>query len=122
MKDIGVYLDHILQNIAHVERLAARGKQHFFEDTDTQAAVLYYLQTMAESTARLPEDLRATQPHVSWAQIRGFRNIVVHDYLSVDLDRVWEIIEKDLEPLRRAVEAMQRDLDAGEAGDEDGSP
>jgi uncharacterized protein with HEPN domain len=119
VKDISAYLEHILQNIAHVERLAAQGKQHFFEDADTQAAILYYLHTMAESTTRLPEDLRATRPQVNWRQIRAFRNVIVHDYLTVDLDRVWDIIEHNLPVLRAAVEAMQRDLDTDSTPGED---
>jgi uncharacterized protein with HEPN domain len=111
VKEPQIYLEHIRENIGHVQRLALKGKQHFFEDRDTQAAILYYLHTLAESTARLPEPLKATQPQVSWNQIKGFRNIVVHDYLSVDLDRVWGIIESGLPDLFAAVQVMLADMD-----------
>ncbi len=88
MRNARVYLKHILDNIGHIERLAAKGKQPFLNDIDTQAAILFYLRTLAESASNLPAELKATQPQISWAQIRGFRNIIVHVYLSIDLDRV----------------------------------
>lgn len=106
MKSTRVYLNHILDNIGHIERLATKGKQNFLDDPDTQAATLFYLHTLAESASKLPAELKATQPQISWSQIRGFRNIVVHVYLSIDLDRVWEIINRELSPLRSAIEAM----------------
>jgi uncharacterized protein with HEPN domain len=45
--------------------------------------------TMAESATRVSEELQGKHPEVDWLKIRGFRNVLVHDYLGVDLDRVW---------------------------------
>lgn len=112
MKENRVYLEHIAQNIAHVQRLASEGKQSFLEDSDRQAAILFYLHTMAESAGRLSDELKAKQSHVGWNQIKGFRNIIVHDYLSVDLDRVWNIIENNLPELFIAVKALLYESDA----------
>jgi uncharacterized protein with HEPN domain len=36
--------------------------------------------------------------------------VVVHDYLGIKLERVWEIIERDLPPLRTAIESMRREI------------
>jgi uncharacterized protein with HEPN domain len=122
MKEPRIYLEHILQNITHVQRLASKGKQTLFDDPDTSAAVLYYLQTLAESTARLPESLKDMQPQISWSQIKGFRNIVVHDYLSVDLDRVWNIIQFSLPDLMAAIIAMLAALDKKPGGSDKDQP
>jgi len=43
---------------------------------------------MAESTQRLSENLKAKHPDVEWRQIAAFRNVLVHDYLGIDLDRI----------------------------------
>ena len=56
-----VHLLHIQRNIVSIERLVSEGKDAFILDEDKQAAVLYYLQTLEESTTRLPEELRQTQ-------------------------------------------------------------
>jgi len=72
----------------------------------TQKATIRELQELAESTQRLSAHLKARHPEISWAGIAGFRNVLVHDYLGLSLQRVWEIVERDLPPLRIAIEEM----------------
>jgi uncharacterized protein with HEPN domain len=71
-----------------------------------QDAVLRNLQVMAESTQRLSEAMKAMQPDIEWLKIAAFRNILVHDYLGIDLETVWDITQHDIPDLKRAVEAM----------------
>lgn len=107
-----VHLLHIQRNIASIQRLRTDGKEMFFADEDKQAAVLYYLQTLSESSTRLSAELRDSQHQIEWQQIRGFRNRVVHDYLSIDLEMVWLIMNREIEPLAVAIEAMLESLPA----------
>jgi uncharacterized protein with HEPN domain len=72
-----------------------------------QDAVMRNLQTLAESSQRLSESAKMTQPKVDWRAIAGFRNVLVHDYLGLDLDAIWLVIENDLPPLKSALEAMK---------------
>jgi uncharacterized protein with HEPN domain len=53
-----------------------------------QDAVLRNLQTMTESTQRLSDALKAAHPDVEWRRIIAFRNVLVHDYLGIDLERI----------------------------------
>ena len=64
------------------------------------------LQTMSESTTRLSDELQDKYPEVEWFKIRGFRNVLVHDYLGVDLNMVCNIVENDLPKLKAAVRKM----------------
>ena len=59
---------------------------------------------MAESTQRLSPQLEAGHPEVPWDDIAGFRNRAVHAYLGIDLDIVWDILERDLPTLARVAE------------------
>lgn len=52
---------------------------------------------------------KETRPDIPWREIAGFRNVIVHDYLSVDQDVVWSIIERDVSPLEEAVRMMLSD-------------
>jgi len=61
------------------------------------------LQTLAESSQRLSEQLKASRPEIDWRGIAGLRNILVHDYLGISLPRVWEIVEVFLPQLKTAV-------------------
>lgn len=58
----------------------------------------------------MSDELKSSRPEVAWQAIAGFRNVLVHDYLGIKLERVWEIVERDLPILRTAVEAMRRKL------------
>lgn len=106
MKDPRLYLLHISECIRKVEDYTSAGKESFLGDTKTQDAVLRNLQTLAESTQRLPEDLKAMHPDVPWRAISGFRNLLVHNYLGVSLLTTWEVCQQDLPGLKKAVEAM----------------
>ena len=109
MRDDAVYLDHILECIRRIENNTAGGWEAFLDSTTLQDAVLRNLQTMAESTQRLTAGVKAKHPQVEWRQIAAFRNVLAHDYLGVNLVRVWEIIHRDLPALKVAVEALARD-------------
>jgi len=72
-----------------------------------QDAVVRNLQTLAESSQRLSESAKMTQLGIDWRAIAGFRNILVHDYLGLDFDTIWLVIEQDLPQLKNALEAMR---------------
>jgi uncharacterized protein with HEPN domain len=102
--DDRLYLLHIRECIDRIEEFTPGGRDEFLMDRKTQDAVLRNLQTLAESTQRLSESLKATRSDIPWRQIAGFRNVLVHDYLGVDLERVWDVVSRDLEPLRAAAD------------------
>ena len=114
MKDDRIYLDHILECLDWIARYVEEGKEAFFANRKTQSATLRELQTLAESSMGLSVPLKEAHPEISWQSIAGFRNVLVHDYLGIKLERVWEIIERDLPTLRAAIEAMRREIEEGQ--------
>lgn len=110
MKDDRVYLLHILECIRRIEEDTAGGKDAFLSSHTLQDAVLRNLQTLAESTQRLSESLKTCQPRIEWRRIGAFRNVLVHDYLGIDMERIWEITRRDVPELKTAVLRM---LDSG---------
>ena len=50
-----------------------------------QDAVIRNLQTLAESSQRLSSEIKATEAQIPWRELSGFRNVIVHGYLGVDL-------------------------------------
>ena len=107
MKDDKLYLIHIGECIERIESyVSAIDKEKFMASSLLQDAVIRNLQTMAESTQRLSERLKENQPEIDWYKIAGFRNVLIHDYLGVDVERVWNIVEKELPALKKAVSKM----------------
>jgi uncharacterized protein with HEPN domain len=106
MKSESVYLRHILECIRRVEEDVVGGREQFFASHTVQDAVLRNLQTMAESTQRLSDSLKATQPSIEWQRLGAFRNLLVHNYLGIDLNAVWQIVQRDVPELKRAALGM----------------
>ena len=101
MKDNTLYLVHIRECINRIEQYVQGGREAFLRSTLVQDAVVRNLQVLAESTQRLSDDFKARHPHVDWRALAGFRNVLVHEYLGVDIDRVWQIVERNLPELKR---------------------
>ena len=106
MKDDLVYLGHILDCLNAIRDYLAGGRETFFQDRKTQKATLRELQELAESSQRLSSVLKDRYSEIPWRDMAGFRNVLVHDYLGLNLSRIWQIIEHDLPPLRKVIEEV----------------
>ena len=106
MKDDKLFLIHISESIARIEQYLPPRQGEFMDSSLIQDAVIRNLQVMAESTQRLSDSLKEQHPEVPWRKISGFRNVLVHHYLGIDLERVWEIVYKDLPQLKASVEKI----------------
>lgn len=61
------------------------------------------LQIIGEAANHLPAEVADAHPEIAWPQIRGFRNILVHEYFGVDVDIVRDVVETHLPPLAQAL-------------------
>jgi uncharacterized protein with HEPN domain len=107
MKDDRLYLIHINECIERINSyIRGKDKQQFLDSTFTQDAVLRNLQVLAESTQRLSDAAKESASEIDWFKIAGFRNVLVHDYLGIDIEQVWNILEKELPELKRRIEQL----------------
>ena len=81
-------------------------KEFFYDSRLVQDAVIRNLQVMAESSQRLSDEIKSQYPDVPWNDISGFRNILVHDYLGIDLDVIWSVIEQELPRLEKVLNGI----------------
>jgi len=100
MTDDRLYLIHIREAIARIEAYVQDGREAFLNSTLIQDAVIRNLQTLAESTQRLSDAWKREHPDIDWRAIAGLRNVLVHDYLGVDVARVWQIVENHVPRLK----------------------
>jgi uncharacterized protein with HEPN domain len=103
MKDDTVYLRHIMECIRRIEEDVSEGRERFLRSHTLQDAVIRNLQTMAESTQRISDNLKRSHPEIEWHRIAAFRNVLVHDYLGIDMERIWQITQVDVPELKQAI-------------------
>jgi uncharacterized protein with HEPN domain len=109
LKDDQVYLHHILDSIERILAYTSEGQKAFDADTKTQDAVVCNLSIIGEAVKRISEPMRDANPTVPWKQMAGVRDRVVHDYVGVALDIVWDVIENHLPSLRPTIRALIKD-------------
>lgn len=109
MRDDSLYSGNIKECIERIESYTRDGKEAFMQNPMIQDAVIRNFEIIGEATKRLSPDLRAAYPNIPWQQIAGFRDVLIHDYLKVNLNRVWGVIELSLPELKTTVEEILRD-------------
>ena len=72
----------------------------------TQDAVVRQLEIIGEATKRISKDLRNLNPHVPWPDMAGMRDILIHDYIDVDLDIVWKTASESIIKLRSLLQYL----------------
>ena len=101
--------DVALRDILHHIDLATRfiqgfDRESFRSDIRTVYAVTRCLEIKSEASRRLPNELKARHPGISWKQMAGAGNVYRHDYEDVVANLVWDTVERSLPPLKSIVE------------------
>lgn len=91
----------ILDSVGKIQRFSLdhESAESFHIDEETFDAVLLNFVIIGEAVSRISEDLKDAHPQVPWRQIKGFRDVVAHDYFGVDAEEVWQIIKLHLPEL-----------------------
>ena len=101
-----VLLVHMQECMARIHEYTGDDHHRFEHSRLVQDAVIRNLQTLAESSQRLSPEIKSTEPQIPWRDLTGFRNVIVHGYLGVDLVAVWLVVEQDLPALDAALNRM----------------
>ena len=105
-----VSLAQILERIELAFEFAGKDKSRFAGAVLNQEAVFRQLEVIGEATKRVSPATRARSSEVPWKSMIGFKNVAVHQYDAIDLDRVWQIVQEDLPPIKKGIKSALREL------------
>jgi uncharacterized protein with HEPN domain len=100
-------VDRLTQYLEHMQQAAERAsgfvdgmsKSEFLADARTQMAVTMALVIIGESAGRImatAPDFIIDHPEISWAAMKGLRNLIAHDYFNLELETIWHSTQSDL--------------------------
>ena len=101
-----LYLESMRECLERIDDYTEGGEEVFMTSKLVQDGVIRNLEVIGEATKNLSDDLRSANPEIPWRQIAGMRDVLIHDYLRVNLRRIWQTVVSDLPPLRIVINTL----------------
>ena len=108
-----VYLGHMLDMAeSALGKVRGRARADYDQDENLRMALALLIQTIGEAGRHVSPQFRTGHPEIPWAQVIGMRHKIVHDYMHINFDIVWDVVSADLLPLvaqlRRLIPADEK--------------
>lgn len=68
--------------------------------------LLFQFVVLGEAVKNLSDETRPSAPEVPWASVAGLRDLITHEYFRIEMSRIIEIVERDVPPLRQAIDRL----------------
>lgn len=110
-KEPRILTTDILESIEKIETYAMpAGRESFLKDGEAQDAVIRRLAIIGEAAKNMPLELKRKHPNIPWKKITGMRNILIHEYSEVDVERVWDTVQREIPALKKEILIIQAEL------------
>jgi uncharacterized protein with HEPN domain len=94
-------LSHVIDAIKEVEKyIEGVSYDDFLASSEKRFATIKQVEIIGEACNRISKRFKDKHPEIKWKEIKGFRNISIHEYFGVDYQIVWEIAKTDLVVLK----------------------
>jgi uncharacterized protein with HEPN domain len=110
MRDTTERIFDMLEAIGRIERYSEKGRAAFEKDELIQTWIVHHIEVIGEAASRLGQDFHNAYREIPWPQIIAMRNIIAHEYFGIDLDEVWQVVEKDLPKLKQQLNGIHAEL------------
>ena len=111
-KDPSVFAAHILECIEKVQEYSKDiTKEDFKNSTQLQDAIIRRVEIIGEAARNIPQEIQIEYPEIPWDEMKGMRNVLIHEYFGVDLDLTWEVTRKDLPDLKSQIISLKEELE-----------
>ncbi len=100
IEDIDEALDRISQYVKKLDY------HRWLKDQKTIDAVVRNLEIIGEAAANVPQDIQDRFPNIPWYQMKGMRNILIHEYFGVDNEVLWKTVQDDLPRLKTKIQNL----------------
>ncbi|MEK6830737.1 MAG: DUF86 domain-containing protein [Nanoarchaeota archaeon] len=114
-KDPLVFVKHISDEIEKVERFSKDlTKDQLKKNELKQYAIIRAIEIIGEAVNNIPKEVKRKYSEVSWIDISGMRNKLIHHYFGINLNIVWKTIKEDIPDLKQKILKIKNDLEEKE--------
>ena len=106
-----MFIEDIFESINKIEKyIEGLSYEKFSENEMIIDAVVRNFEIIGEAANNIPKEIREKYNDIPWKEIKGLRNLVAHEYFSVDKSIIWEIADKDLPEIKPKFKLLLEDL------------
>lgn len=99
-KDDWIYVGHMLDlSQKALDFVSGINKADYDQDEQLRLSLTYIIQIIGEAAQHVSSTFKEAHSEIPWHEIIGMRHHIVHDYMNVDEDIVWEVVQQDLPSL-----------------------
>lgn len=110
IKDNSIYLNHILTSISFIEKYSnGKNLDDLIADKMMQDAIIRQIEIIGEATARITIVFKNKYSELPWVDMKDMRNKLIHNYFGVNIRHVWNVVEQDIQPLKKQIEKILND-------------
>ncbi len=111
MKDETVFIEDILESIEKIGEYTDHiTEDEFYRNTMIQDAVFRRLTIIGEAVKNIPPEIKDNYTDIPWKRIAGMRDILIHQYSGVKLERIWMVVKKDLPGLKENITYFKENI------------
>jgi len=112
-RDFIIFLEDIVDSAELIEKYTKNySKKKFSSDEQVRDAVIRRFEIIGEAAKHLPPNIKKNYKDIDWKKIAGMRDILIHEYFGVNIDKVWKTIKEDIPDLRKKILKIVKDLEA----------
>jgi len=106
-----LYLKDILDSINLIEKsIKGLSQKDFDKDKDIQDATIRRIEIIGEAAKNVPQPFRKEYGDIPWKDVAGMRDVLIHAYFGVKLDKVWNVVKNDLPLLKKQIQEITESL------------
>lgn len=106
-----ILLDHILEAISEINKFTERvDDKRFYDDTLIQSGVIRQFEIIGEATKSLSKEFTQQHTEISWGDLAGLRDKLIHNYFGIELSIVWDAVQNDLPKLKLQIETLSNQM------------
>ncbi len=101
-KDPLIFIEHILESIGDIESFSHNvSKETLRKNREKLNAIVRSIEIVGEAAKNISGSFKAKYPEIPWKEIVGARDVLIHHYFGIDLNILWNIINKDIPRLKK---------------------